>query len=255
MPPIDMHDPGTICWIDLASTDADLATEFYCGLFGWTATEPAEDAGGYRMLLRDGRQVAGLAPCWGDTDSSSWSTYVASSDADATCAAALASGGEVVMDAMDVLEAGRMAILRDPAGAQVSVWQPGEHRGYEVRGETGTPIWSELMTRDLRQATPFYHSVFGWTAQEQDFGGIPYTVWKRREQLVAGALEMDETWPEDTPPHWMVYIATADADATARRCDELGGAVRQPPADIGPGRCALLDDPTGAAFAVIALHS
>ena len=37
MPAIDAHDPGTICWIDLASTDADGATEFYCELFGWTA--------------------------------------------------------------------------------------------------------------------------------------------------------------------------------------------------------------------------
>ena len=59
MPTIDAHDPGTICWIDLASTDAAGATAFYCDLFGWTATEPIENAGGYRMLLHDGRQVAG----------------------------------------------------------------------------------------------------------------------------------------------------------------------------------------------------
>ena len=62
MPTSHSHDPGTICWIDLASTDAAGATEFYCELFGWTATEPIENAGGYRMLLHEGRQVAGLAP-------------------------------------------------------------------------------------------------------------------------------------------------------------------------------------------------
>ena len=152
MPTIDSHDPGTICWIDLASTDAAGATEFYCDLFGWTATEPIENAGGYRMLLHEGRQVAGLAPVWGDTDGSTWSTYVASADADETCAAAVASGGEVVMDAMDVLDAGRMAVLRDPDGAQVSVWQPGLHQGYEVHSEPGAPIWSELMTRDIAGA-------------------------------------------------------------------------------------------------------
>ena len=254
MPTIDAHDPGTICWIDLASTDAAGATEFYCALFGWTATEPLENAGGYRMLLHEGRQVAGLAPVWGDTDRSTWSTYVASADADQTCAAAVASGGEVVMDAMDVLTAGRMAVLRDPAGAQVSVWQPGDHRGYEVHSEPGTPIWSELMTRDLASARAFYQSVFGWTALEEDFDGVSYTVWKRREQLVGGALEMDETWPDDTHPHWMVYIATADCDATARRCSALGGTVWHPPDDIGPGRCALLEDPTGGTFSVIQLR-
>jgi predicted enzyme related to lactoylglutathione lyase len=254
MPTIDAHDPGTICWIDLASTDAAGATEFYCELFNWTSTEPAENAGGYRMLLRDGREVAGLAPVWGDTDRSTWSTYVASADADQTCAAAVSSGGEVVMDAMDVLTAGRMAVLRDPPGAQISVWQPGEHQGYQVHSEPGAPIWSELMTRDLAAARAFYNSVFGWTAQQQDFDGVPYTIWKRRDHLVGGALEMDETWPEDTQSHWMVYIATADCDATARRCLELGGKVWHPPDDIGPGRCALLEDPAGAAFSVITLH-
>jgi predicted enzyme related to lactoylglutathione lyase len=64
---------------------------------------------------------------------------------------------------------------------------------------------------------------------------------------------MDATWPEDTPPHWLVTFATADADLTAHRCAELGGTVRQPPADSGHGRMALLEDPTGATFAVVAL--
>jgi predicted enzyme related to lactoylglutathione lyase len=254
MPTIDAHDPGSMCWIDLASTDAAGATEFYCDLFGWTASEPIENAGGYRMLLHEGRQVAGLAPVWGDTDGSLWSTYVASADADATCSAAVAEGGEVVMDARDVLTAGRMAVLRDPAGAQVSVWQAGDHPGFEVHGEPGTPIWSELVTRDLPSAREFYGSVFGWTAEEQTFDGVDYTLWRRGEQLIGGALEMDESWPEQTHPHWMVYIATADCNATARRCSALGGTVWHPPGDVGPGRCALLEDPAGAAFSVVQMR-
>jgi predicted enzyme related to lactoylglutathione lyase len=252
MPTIDAHDPGTICWIDLASSDAAGAAEFYCELFGWTASDPLDGGGGYRLLLHDGRQVGGLAPCWGDTDRSAWSTYVASADAGETCAAALASGGDVVMDAMDVLTAGRMAIVRDPGGAQVSVWEPGDHRGYEVHGDPGTPLWSELMTRDLTTACSFYYSVFGWTAQSQEYGDSAYTVWKRSDQLVAGALELDERWPEDTPPHWRVAFATSDCDATARLCVALGGTLRVSPADGAPGRCALLEDPAGAVFSVVA---
>jgi hypothetical protein len=183
-----------------------------------------------------------------------WSTYVASADADQTCATAVASGGEVVMDAMDVLDAGRMAVLRDPSGAQISVWQAGQHQGYEVHSEPGAPIWCELMTRDLAAARSFYGSVFGWTSLQQEFDGVPYTIWQQREQFVGGALEMDESWPEDTQPHWMVYIATADCDATARRCRELGGTVWHPPDDIGPGRCAMLEDPAGGAFSAIKLR-
>jgi predicted enzyme related to lactoylglutathione lyase len=155
---------------------------------------------------------------------------------------------------MDVLDAGRMAVLRDPDGAQVSVWQPGRHQGYEVHSEPGAPIWSELMTRDVAGARSFYGQVFGWTSQEEHFDGVPYTIWKRGGRLVGGALEMDESWPEDAQPHWMVYIATADCDATARRCADLGGTVWHPPGDIGPGRCALLEDPAGGAFSVITLR-
>jgi hypothetical protein len=255
MPTIDAHDPGTLCWIDLASSDAAGATEFYCELFGWTADEPIEDAGGYRMLLHRGRQVAGLAPCWGDTDASAWSTYVASADASETCAAALASGGDVVMDAMDILSAGRMAILRDPGGAQISVWEAGDHHGYEVHREPGTPLPSELLTGDLTTACSFYHAVFGWTAEQPARADEAYTVWHRRGEPVAAALELDESAAETTPPHWRVAIATSDCDATARLCVALGGNVRAAPAAAAPGRCALLEDPAGAVFSVVAARS
>ena len=56
------------------------------------------------------------------------------------------------MDAMDILSAGRMAILRDPGGAQISVWEAGDHHGYEVHVEPGTPLPSELLTGDLTTA-------------------------------------------------------------------------------------------------------
>jgi hypothetical protein len=65
---------------------------------------------------------------------------------------------------------------------------------------------------------------------------------------------MDDSWPEDTHPHWLVSIATADCDGTARRCARLGGTVRQRPADTGPGRCALLEDPAGAPFSIVTLR-
>ena len=65
---------------------------------------------------------------------------------------------------------------------------------------------------------------------------------------------MDESWPEGTRPHWMIYISTADCDGTAQRCLELGGTVWHPPDDIGPGRCALLEDTAGGAFSVITLR-
>ena len=65
---------------------------------------------------------------------------------------------------------------------------------------------------------------------------------------------MDDSWPEDMPPHWMVYFSVADTDATAARASELGGAAPVPPTDIPPGRMAVLNDPQGGYFTVLQLN-
>jgi hypothetical protein len=55
------------------------------------------------------------------------------------------------------------------------------------------------------------------------------------------------------PPHWLVYFAVSDCDATVDKAKELGGAVFVPPTDIPPGRFAVLADPQGAMLAVMKL--
>ena len=57
--------------------------------------------------------------------------------------------------------------------------------------------------------------------------------------------------PPGTPPHWLVYFAVADTDATVARTVELGGQSLAPPVDIPIGRFAVLADPRGVVFAVI----
>lgn len=49
------------------------------------------------------------------------------------------------------------------------------------------------------------------------------------------------------------YLTVEDADATATAVKEAGGQVAFEPIDIPPGRFAILSDPSGAGFAVIAL--
>jgi uncharacterized protein len=50
------------------------------------------------------------------------------------------------------------------------------------------------------------------------------------------------------PPHWTSYISVVDADATAARAGELGGAAvfREPFDVLDAGRVAAISDPTGA---------
>jgi hypothetical protein len=65
-------------------------------------------------------------------------------------------------------------------------------------------------------------------------------------------VQMDELWPEDIPPHWMIYFAVADTDLTAARAAELGATVSVEPFDLfNVGRVAVLNDPEGASFSIL----
>ncbi|MBJ7522389.1 MAG: VOC family protein, partial [Solirubrobacteraceae bacterium] len=61
-------------------------------------------------------------------------------------------------------------------------------------------------------------------------------------------------WPAEIPAHWMVYFAVENTDATVAHAKELGGTVSVEPFDLPVGRFAVLHDPHGALFSVIAMN-
>jgi predicted enzyme related to lactoylglutathione lyase len=61
--------------------------------------------------------------------------------------------------------------------------------------------------------------------------------------------------PAGTPSFWGVYFAVADTDASVARAQELGASLVMAPMDIDPGRFAVLSDPVGAMFNVLALKT
>ena len=54
----------------------------------------------------------------------------------------------------------------------------------------------------------------------------------------------------DGPARWAVDFWVSDADATAARASELGGAQLAAPSDTPMSRTAVLADPAGAAFSI-----
>ncbi len=255
MPEVSEFAPGTPSWVDLASPDPDAAARFYAGLFGWEAVEagPVEETGGYRMLTLGGRNVAGLGPTQGEGQPAMWTTYVTTDDADAAAARVREAGGVVVMDAFDVLGAGRIAVFADPAGASIAVWEPRNHHGADVVNEPGALCWNELATRDIDTARAFYEAAFGWQGATTEYGETTYTEWKLDGRTVGGMIQMSEQWPAEVPAHWMVYFAVEDTDAAAAKAAESGGTVSVPPSDTPAGRFAVLGDPQGAYFSIIKL--
>jgi predicted enzyme related to lactoylglutathione lyase len=251
----ETYEEGVPSWVDMNSGQIDQAKEFYAGLFGWTCPEGPPEAGGYTVCELRGKTVAGIGSMAPPGAPPMWMTYINVSDVDATLEKVEANGGTVFMPAMDVLEAGRMAIFGDSVGAAIGLWQPNQHKGAEVANEPGTYCWSELITTDIEASKAFYGAVFGWGSEDQGPPGGPpaYTEWKVNGRSVGGMMLKSPEMPAEMPANWGVYFAVADADASVAQALELGASLLMGPTDIEPGRFAVLADPVGAVFNVLAL--
>jgi predicted enzyme related to lactoylglutathione lyase len=117
----------------------------------------------------------------------------------------------------------------------------------------GAFCYVELSTSDQNGAKSFYTSLFGWSVVEFPLGpGDMYTMFRVDGADAAAAYTMrPEEKSQGVPPHWNLYVATANADDTAKQAASLGGKVLAPPFDVmDQGRMAVVQDPTGAAFCI-----
>jgi uncharacterized protein len=263
----DRYIPGVPCWADTAQPDPEAAVAFYGDLFGWELENvmPSDAPGQYFTARLDGGDVAAIGSQPEGSSDVAWNTYVWVESADATAAKVREAGGRVLVEPMDVSEAGRMAVFADPAGAQFSVWQPARHRGATVVNEHGAVNFNDLKTPDLDGARAFYGAVFGWDLI--DVGGTMYawalpaygdfleerTPGMRENMSNMGAPTRFEEVvaslsPTDGEARWDVTFGANDAHAIATRAAELGGTVVVPPFDAPWSRMTVLTDPQGATF-------
>jgi predicted enzyme related to lactoylglutathione lyase len=246
--------PGTPCWVELGTPDIEASEAFYRELFGWEIPELPNSAelGGYRRAKKGGKDVAGVAPLMQEGQPPAWSTYVSVADAAATLASVGAAGGQVIVEAMDVVGLGTMAVFVDPTGAACGIWQPGTFAGAELVNENGAFGWNELGTRDTAAAKEFYGAVFGWSAEDNDMGEMgTYTTWKVGEAMVGGMFDISGVVPDEVPAHWLTYFTVEDLDATMEKVKTGGGDVRNGPIEIPIGKFSVLADQFGAVFAAM----
>jgi predicted enzyme related to lactoylglutathione lyase len=258
MPERTEYAPGTPSWVDLATPDLAASEQFYGALFGWDfdVQDTGDPANPYVIATQDEKAVAGVMSLTPEMSEGGmppvWSTYVTVRDADETVAKAKELGGTVLREPMDVMDAGRMAVVADPTGAVFCVWQAKEHIGAEVVNEPYSLTWNELITPDVDAAASFYAGLFGWKASSMEMGpdGPTYTVWMLGDDNgIGGAMPPPM---EGMPPFWGVYFSVADCDATVAQAKDLGASVLAEPMDLPDvGRMAALVDPQGAVFSVI----
>jgi hypothetical protein len=242
--------------MDLFTNDAEGAHRFYTELFGWTV-DVAEEFGGYATFHRDGVAVGG---CMGNADpehpADFWTVYLRVDDIAATVAAASAAGGSELLAPMPVGDLGHMALVGDPSGAPTGLWQVGTFPGIGVLAEDNAPAWFELHTMGYDAVLPFYRDVFGWDVHTvSDIPEFRYSTLGEGEAGLAGVMDDAVHAPDGSPSFWAAYIQVADADATAAKAVELGGAVEMAPENTPYGRLAVLTDTTGSRISIMGTNT
>jgi predicted enzyme related to lactoylglutathione lyase len=205
------------------------------------------------MLTVGGRSVAALYPQESTAVGAppQWLSYISVGCVNQSAERAKALGGAVLIEPFDVLDVGRIAMVQDPTGAVVALWEPRRHAGAGVVGEPNAICWNELATTDTTRAGTFYTSLLGWSAEAPTARTAGYTLFTDGGVPRGGMLTIAPEWGP-VPPSWLVYFAVSDCEGRTALAQSLGGAVRLPPTEAeGVGRFAVLVDPQGAVFAVI----
>lgn len=118
---------GTISWIDLTVENASEVREFYEQVVGWTSEEV--EMGGYddfMMQTAQGDTIAGICHARGPNEGlpPQWMVYITVADLESSVAQCRKLGGEVLLEPRQV-GSGQCAIIRDPGGACVALYQSG----------------------------------------------------------------------------------------------------------------------------------
>jgi predicted enzyme related to lactoylglutathione lyase len=252
MPVRTSYAEGTPSWIDLSTTDPAAAQTFYGELLGWDfEANPVPGGDEYIMASIGGKSAAGMmkqSPEQAEMGiPSNWNTYITVEDVAATVGKVEGAGGSVMVPPMQVMDSGDMAVVVDPTGAVVCLWQPNQHIGCEIVNEAGALIWNEMFNSDLASAKPFYEAVVGMGSMDMDMGegNDPYTVFTVGEEQIAGA--MPSPMP-DIPNHWAIYFGSDDVETSVTKATELGGTVMAPVMNTPVGPIAGIADPMGATF-------
>lgn len=118
--------PGTLCWADLVTRDAEKAKSFYSALFGWQIARGEHDPSGY-LHIKNGEEFIGGFPPAANIPPQvppHWEAYFLVSDCDATAAKAKELGAQIYLGPMAIEHVGRFAVVADPQGAVFAIFTP-----------------------------------------------------------------------------------------------------------------------------------
>jgi len=114
---------GEFHWNELHTTDVVKAKKFYSSLLGWTFSEHRMGTVKYTMIKLAGKAIGGMMTIRDDSPTPYWTSYIIVEDMDVTIKQVSNLGGEVLVPSTTVPNMGVFAVISDPTGASIALWQ------------------------------------------------------------------------------------------------------------------------------------
>lgn len=242
---------GRFLWHDLLTTDPRGAVAFYKKVVGWK-TQVWDQDSKYTMWVADSGPIGGIGVLTQGQRAAGakphWLAFIGTEDIQATIDVTTSLGGLVVVNATEIANGGRYAVLADPQGALFGIYASSHATAPSSPPKRGEISWHELAAADYTKAFEFYQKLFGWRRiGEHDMGAMGvYLVFGLDGVQFGGMFNKP-----GGPAAWLNYALVDDAQAAAKATQAAGGEIRHGPAEVpGGGWIAQIVDPQGAAFAV-----
>lgn len=256
---------GAWIWYELLSPDPEGSKAFYEVVAGWSITTGHGDSDDYGFLTApDGAMVGGLMRLTKEMQDQGhrpcWLGYLGVDDVDAALTAIVAAGGAILMPAIDIAMAGRVAMAADPGGAHFYVMKPtpppggGESTAFSASPNPGHCGWNELMAGDSGREIAFYSGMFGWSLPDaMDMGEMGKYQFIAHDQTTIGAMMQA---PAESPtPMWNHYFWVPSITASQSAIEAGGGQVATEPMEVPGGDWIIHGiDPQGAMFCLVGGH-
>lgn len=242
---------GTPCWMQVNFNDLDSGTEFFRRTAGWEIPPGDPDLDGYALASVSGQPISGVWPIPAkESQPDGIDVWLKVSNIEDALERMRQHGAEVQTfdgeEILTVMTLGKQALLIDPFGAWIGLWEPITFPGISIMMVPGSPFWFEHMSPDPAAAAQFYADCFSldvvnhgdeyWTIQVPGSGSDAY------------GFSFPRT-PEDTRGTWFVSLLTSDLDRTAALVKENGGTVVEEFTEMEDmGRFTYAATPAGVAY-------
>lgn len=238
------YHPGKFVWNELVTSDVATAKSYYGQLFNWTF----EQRGRYTIVSLNDKRIGGILdikPNTQDRNAARWISSLSVSDVDQATSVVLANGGKVHKGPENIDDRGRVSLVSDPQGAQLSLIHREMGDPSDGPIADGSWLWHELWTNNPNDSVAFYQELAGYTAVEELDS---YFILIAEDKWRAGIRNL---FNHALKQRWVPVIKVNDITAISVLAKQLGGKVIIEPENLDySDQVALLADPSGALFMI-----